>query len=112
MDEIVGIALLDERCTPAQLHIRCQRPGKRDHYDSIPVYTKDQPKPCEQAWCYEIQGDTLVVTPSVHIRYQLLPSEEWHTLFHNPYNWTVKFQRAQSAEPTIEVRIVNGAYPA
>ena len=98
MDEIIGIAVLT-RTKPQELIVVCRKANGQAFLQRIPVYGVGEGKPSEQAWQYQIAGDTLHCTPSVHCRYQLPPDGAWITRFHNSYNWSVRFQWADAAEP-------------
>ena len=102
MDEIIGIAILT-RTKPQELVVVCRKANGQTFLQRIPVYGVTEGKPAEHAWQYRIEGDTLHVTPSVHIRYQV-PQEKgveapWITRFHNAGSWSVKFQWANGVEP-------------
>jgi hypothetical protein len=97
IDHAVGVAILDKRANPERLLVLC-KPIQRDRpmEQLIPVYPKGSPKPETYngaAWEYSIEGDTLHITPSLHVRWQQ-PNGEWLTEFHNGFNWSVKFQLA------------------
>lgn len=109
-DFVAGIAILDRTMTPQRLAILCRPAGKHDRVEIIPVYAKGTPKPVTHngaAWEYEIHGDRLFVTPSVHCRSQRPrpggderdPSQwEWQTDFHNAGSWDVQFRDAGPPE--------------
>lgn len=116
-DEIIGIAILDNSVRPRQLYMLYRCGDGRQFIDSIPVYMRGEPKPCEPAWCFVIPESPaghaphsiMHVQPSVHWRYQVPPNETWHTRFHNGGSWSVRFQYAvppHSGEQ--QVRDANG----
>ena len=90
MDEIIGIAILT-RTKPQELIVLCRKADGKTFLESLPAYAPGEGKPAEHAWQYQIVGDTLAVTPSVHVRYQVPPDKTWITRFHNGYSWSVKF---------------------
>lgn len=99
-DMIVGIAILDRTMTPQRLACLCRPAGKPDRIDIIPVYEKGTPKPVTPngaAWEYEVRGDRLFVTPSVHARSQHPLTLEWRTDFHNAGSWDVQFREVGRA---------------
>ena len=102
MDEIIGVAILT-RTKPQELVIACRKSNGGTFLDRIPVYAPGESKPAEHAWQYQIAGEILNVTPSVHIRYQLPQDKaveaQWITRFHNGFNWSVRFQWASGVEP-------------
>lgn len=110
-DRVIGIAILETASSPQKLHVLCGREGKHSLREIIEVYPAGSPKPCEPAWAYRIEGETLHVTPSLHIRVQanLPESEEWTTWFHNDGNWSVPFRAWPQTEGAwSEFRRVNG----
>lgn len=109
MDEVIGIAILT-RTKPQELWVVCRKANGNSFMTVIPAYGVGDPKPAEHAWLYQIVGDVLHITPSLHVRYQLPTdvavrkgAEEWVTRFHNGYNWSVKFKWADATD-TDEVR--------
>lgn len=98
MDEIIGIAILDNSVRPRRLYAIHRCGDGRQFIDDIPVYDHREPKPCEPCWAFRMEGDWLHVTPSVHWRYQVPPNETWHTRFHNAGSWSVRFQYAEPPE--------------
>jgi hypothetical protein len=97
IDHAVGVAILDRRSNPERLLVMCKAVQyERAIEQLIPVYQKGSPKPQTHngaAWEYEVHGDELHITPSLHVKFQK-PSGEWVTEFHNAFNWLVKFQVA------------------
>jgi hypothetical protein len=69
-DRIVGIAILKTGVLPHTLWVRCHRDRlpNNDFTEDLPVYPKGTTKPCDPAWAYEIRGNMIHVTPSVHVR--------------------------------------------
>jgi hypothetical protein len=102
-DYIGGIAILDRR-DPRREHLSCFgfRDNKHPTYISIPVYPKGTPKPSDCAWEYEVVGDQLNCCPSV----RQLAGNNGPEIFHNTYNWTVKFKDAVS-DPYEELKAAN-----
>jgi hypothetical protein len=102
MDEIIGIAILDNSVRPRRLGILCQCADGCQFIDSIPVYDHREPPPCDPCWAIYIPASPegcaphsiLHAQPSVHSRYQLPPDGTWHTRFHNGGQWRVRFQYA------------------
>lgn len=92
-DRVIGIAVLEVAKTPHKLHVLCHRDGKTPLREVIDVYPAGTLKPCDPAWAISVQGNTLHVTPSLHVRVQagLPESQEWTTWFHNEGAWDVEF---------------------
>lgn len=101
-DTIIGVAILDRTMTPQQLIVQPKRgDGKFINPIVIPAYEKGTPKPAAlngHAWAYEVRGDRLFITPSLHIRHQNPLTLEWVTDFHNGYTWDVQFRDAGPRE--------------
>ena len=98
MDEVIGIAILT-RTKPQELIVLCRKDSGGTFLQKIPAYAPGDSKPAEHAWQYQIAGDVLNITPSLHIRYQLPPDETWITRFHNGVNWSVRFKWAETTDP-------------
>lgn len=101
-DHVVGIAILDRTMSPERLIVKLER-GDRKFINPIviPVYAKGAPKPATHngaAWEYEVRGNRLFITPSLHVRHQNTLTLEWVTDFHNGYSWDVEFREAGPKE--------------
>lgn len=108
-DEIIGTAILNERHTPAVLHVVCHPKSKKDGHKfpiTIPVKLAKDPDPAPavshgwgKPWSIEIHGDKLTVRPSFKVFYPAVPAHNGRPaqpereLFHNGGVWTVKFVR-------------------
>jgi hypothetical protein len=102
-DRVVGVAILDRTMSPERLIVKLERgDGKPINPTVIPVYPKGTPKPATRngaAWEYEVRGNRLHITPSLHVRHQNSLTLEWVTDFHNGYSWDVEFREARPKDP-------------
>jgi hypothetical protein len=91
IDQIVGIAVLDQSVEPQELHVLCEcgaGDGKRRH-TSIPVYQEGTPEPKPFGWKYKIEpGNVLKVTPSL----RWTGGEGKPDVFHNGGEWRIVYE--------------------
>lgn len=102
-DQIGGIAILDRR-NPARQWLSCFgfRDNKPPTYIHIPIRPKGTPKTEREEWEYDVAGDQLNCFPSV----RETAGNNGPEMFHNGYNWTVKFKDAVS-DPYEELKAAN-----
>lgn len=108
MDEVVGIAILETVTTPQRLYCLYKAGSDEPCPTVIKVHQEGTPKTCEPCWTYRIDGDTLHMLPSLHIRYQWPEDNSWRTIFHNGYNWSVKFKLAEPGSGYRQLKVING----
>jgi hypothetical protein len=99
-DEVVGVALLDDLHTPAELGIICApfKTGGPKFPTWIPVKLRGDPDPTgtPSPWEIAIRGEFLDVRPSVKVSVGL-GKDGMREIFHNGGNWTVRFARKSPA---------------
>ena len=107
MDEIVGIAILETVVTPHRLFCLYKAGNDAPCPTVINVHQEGTPRTSDPCWTYRIDGDTLHMFPSLHIRCQPEVGT-WETLFHNGYNWSVKFKLAEPGSGYRQLKVING----
>jgi hypothetical protein len=112
MDEVIGTAILvkGESTQSELLYVLCKAEGREPRIVVINAHQEGRQKLAETSWCYRVDGDTLHITPSLHVRYQWPedPPGTWRTEFHNGYNWSVKFKLAGPGSGYRQLREANG----
>lgn len=108
-DIIDGIAILDlpRDAGGERLLCHCRRAnGQKPILISLPVRPRGTPDDARGAWQYDIDGDTIHVTPSVKVSWKERVEGEddvakWPDVerFHNTGDWRVKFERTSSEHP-------------
>src|SRR4051812_6492512 len=107
MDEIVGIAILDVVSTPQHLFCLYKAGDDTPCPTVISVHQEGTPKTADPCWTYRIDGDALHIFPSLHIH--TAPAKgPGRTLFHNGYNWSVKFKLAEPGSGYRQLKVING----
>ncbi len=103
-DEIRGVAILDQPAGAPTEHLLCycwRADGKLPILISLPVRPRGTAKE-HASWEYDIEGDTIHVTPSVKVSWKDLSVHEDPAQcpdverFHNPGDWRVKFERTSA----------------
>jgi len=92
-DQVIGVAILDPVMVPQRLIVCCHKASGQDVPEIISVYPRGAQKPetyNDAAWAYEVKGDRLLVTPSLHVKHQK-EDGTWQTDFHNVGSWEVRF---------------------
>jgi len=109
MDEVIGIAILQTQTTPQRLYVVYKAEGQEPNICAIDAHQNGTPKISNVSWEYRIDGDSLHMQPSLHIRtHHPEDNQVWRTIFHNGFNWTVKFQTAEPGSEYRQLKIANG----
>jgi hypothetical protein len=108
-DLVIGVGVLSEPEPGKELLTVLCRSDERRVLDTARIRVHRSGAPCgwddgKPVWQYEERGDTLTVTPSLHILYGDEPNQR--TAFHNEGRWSVKFARA--ARPSDKGDVLSG----